>query len=117
MAKAGALVKTEEQKYVNEWIDALTTKIMDNEASRAHSWKHARTKNGIYHNFRFAGLKMLEIAAKHVSVVLRRSRWKLSSKINVYLHGEITENKTSGKKWVVREKVYKNTEKYGIWWA
>ncbi len=52
-------VKTEEQNtQANECPnDALLTKIMDNEASRAYIENMPETKNGIYHKWLFENVE------------------------------------------------------------
>jgi hypothetical protein len=115
----GALVKTEEQKIhklTNAQIDALLTKIMDNEVSRAYIENMPEPRMAYITNRRLFE-NAFEIAAKNkfqqYCEDLAETKFK---KINVYLHGETGVGKTKLAKEIakaVREKVYKNTEK--VW--
>ncbi len=62
-------------------IDALLTKIMDNEASRAYSWKHVETKNGIY---QIDGYWKCQSAAKNKFQQHCEDLAETKFKINVY---------------------------------
>ncbi len=96
---AKALVKTEEQKYnklTNAQIDALLTKNHDNEASRAYI---ENMPNQEWHISQIDGyLKMLLASSSECFSSTAKISRKLSSKINVYPHGETGVGKQNQRK-------------------